>query len=437
MQKARTAPHLRTLRHELETFHSGIPHGEELAALAKILPHLDHTDRHIRWAARLALEQVPVALWKKDIIEESNGWRAILGCLALARVGESKDAPHIFTRLHSLSWRHLMDEQRLATLRVLGVTLARHGDPDDKERARLLAWLEPLYPAAKGELNHELCRLLVRLRSERVIAKSVPLVRAAKAGEDLLFYPLHLRYLTAGWTLTHRRVIFEALNRAEKLHGASTYFKAIQDTRSELAAALTPDEARALAAIIHPAKPLTLSPHALPGHTFREWTLADLEMSLHEVARGRSFEKGRDAAIRTQCVFCHRVSHDATLPAGIFGPELVQVSARFNRRDLLDHILNPSKVIDEKYRFITLTRTDGSTLTGTLESEDDERVILKPNPLAPEVIEVGHSSIRERKESELSPMPSGLLNSLRAEQILDLLAFLEAGGDPTHPNFQP
>ncbi|HRJ08276.1 MAG TPA: hypothetical protein PK490_06710 [Prosthecobacter sp.] len=428
---------VRALRHELESLHSGIPRGQEEAALAKILPNLDHADRHIRWAARLGLEQVPVKLWKKQIIEESNGWRAILGCLALARVGESRDAPGIFTRLRSLSWRHLMDEQRLAALRALGVTIARQGDPDDDQRARLLAWLEPLYPAAGSGLNHELCRLLVRMRSDKVIAKSMPLVRSAQAGEDLLFYPLHLRYLAEGWTLAQRRLMFEALNSAEKLNGASTYFKAIQDTRSELAAALTPDQAAHLAALIHPPKPVALSAHALPGHTFREWKLEDLENRLHEVGRGRSFEKGRDAAIRAQCVFCHRVSNDPSLPAGIFGPELVQVSARFNRRDILDHTLNPSKVIDEKYRFITLTRLDGSTVTGALESEDDERVILKPNPLAPDTIETGHSSIRERKESSLSPMPAGLLNALRAEQILDLLAYIEAGGDAGHAVFRP
>lgn len=431
------AASLRALRHELEALHGGIPRGQEETALAMILPRLDHADRHIRWAARLALEQVPVTLWKKEILEESNGWRAILGCLALARVGESKDTAGIFPRLRSLSWRHLMDEQRLGALRALGVTLARHGDPGDTERARLLAWLEPLYPAARRDLNHELCRLLVRLRSEKVIAKTVPLARAAKRSEDLLFYPLHLRYLAEGWTLDCRRAMFEALNRAEKLHGASTFFKAIQDTRSDLAAALSAGEARELAALIHPPKPVALSAHALPGHTFREWKLEDLEKRLPEVARGRSFENGRDAAIRAQCVFCHRVSNDPALPAGIFGPDLTQVSARFGRRDLLDHTLNPSKVIDEKYRLLTLTRADGSTVTGTLESEDDERVALKPNPLSPEVIEVGLSSIRERQESHTSPMPAGLLNALRAEQILDLLAFLEAGGDAGHGNFQP
>ena len=49
----------------------------------------------------------------------------------------------------------------------------------------------------------------------------------------------------------------------------------------------------------------------------------------------------------------------------------------------------------------------------------------------------GKSLIKERSVSETSPMPAGLLNALKAEQILDLLAFIEAGGDAKKPNFQP
>ncbi len=436
-RKPTKAADLRQQRRELEAYHGGLERGQEAAALARVVPNLEHADRHIRWAARLALEQVPVPLWKTEGVGRATGWRALMSCLALARVGGAGDQAAVQERLRTLPWRNLMDDQRLAALRALGVSLARHGDPGTDERARLLAWLEPLYPAGTRELNHELCRLLVRLGSAQVVAKSLPLLRAAQAGEDLLFYPLHLRYVREGWTLAQRRALFEALNRAEKLNGASTYFKAIQDTRSELAAALPPDQAESLAALIHPPKPVALSPHALPGHTFREWKLEDLEKRLGEVGRGRSFASGRDAAIRGQCVFCHRVSSDATLPAGVYGPELVQVSARFGRRDLLDHILNPSKVIDEKYRFLTVTRADGGTVTGALEAEDDERLVLRPNPLAPETVEIGLSSIRKREEAGASPMPAGLLNSLRAEQILDLLAFLEAGGDPQKANFQP
>ena len=231
--------------------------------------------------------------------------------------------------------------------------------------------------------------------------------------------------------------MFEALNRAEKHNGASTYFKSISDTRSELAAALSTEEMSKLAEVVHPPKPAALSPHAMPGHTYRVWKLEDLEPRLAEVGKGRSFKKGKAAAIATQCVFCHTMSTDRRLPAGVFGPELVQVSARFGRRDLLDHILNPSKIVDEKFRFVTIKRADGSTVMGSLESEDDERVVLKPNPLSPETVEVGKSLIKERSVSETSPMPAGLLNALKAEQILDLLAFIEAGGDAKKANFQP
>jgi putative heme-binding domain-containing protein len=150
---------------------------------------------------------------------------------------------------------------------------------------------------------------------------------------------------------------------------------------------------------------------------------------LGKVANGRSYEKAKTALVSTQCVFCHRVSADNTLPAGIVGPDLTQVSARFGRRDMLMHILEPSVVIEEKFRSTIVTKVDGQQIIGTLESEDDERVVLKPNALSPGVIEIGKSMIQKRTISEVSPMPLGLLNALKVEQILDLLAWFEVGGD--------
>jgi hypothetical protein len=76
---------------------------------------------------------------------------------------------------------------------------------------------------------------------------------------------------------------------------------------------------------------------------------------------------------------------------------------------------------------VTVKTSDGKTHSGSLESEDDERVVLKPNPLAPDTVEIGKAMIQERTISEVSPMPAGLLNALKAEQILDLLAWFENG----------
>ncbi len=431
-EKTEKSQNLRALRRELEALQP-----QKIGEIQRVISHLAHDDIFIRHAARLALERTSIELWKNQILNASTPWATILGCLTLARVGESADQADIITRLNSLPVADLSLEQKLAALRTTSITLARLGDPTAEVQNRLLTRLEPLYPASQREMNQELCRLLIRLGSKEVLGKSVSLLQKATTSEDLVFYPLHLRYLKEGWTLDAKRIVFEALNRAGELNGASTYFKSLSDIRSELAAALSPEEMTQLAAVVHPKKPVALSPHAMPGHTFRVWKLEDLEPRLAEVSKGRSFEKGKAAAIASQCVFCHTMSQDRSLPAGLFGPELVQVSARFGRRDLLDHTLHPSKFIDEKYRFVTIKRADGTTVIGSLESEDDERVVLKPNPLSPETLEVGKSLIVERSVSDVSPMPIGLLNGLKVEQILDLLAFIEAGGDPNKANFQP
>jgi putative heme-binding domain-containing protein len=364
---------------------------------------------------RLLLENRPVAEWRAEAFRGGD----MQALLALARVGAKTDLEPLLDAVMKAAPKPTLD-----ALRVIAVAIARQGEPAQKDQ--LAAWA--VYPANETFLNRELCRLLVYLKSPTVIEKTMPLLQAATTSEDLLFYPFMLRYLKDGWTLDQRKIAFEALSKAEKMTGASTFFKAISDTRSELAAALKPKEATQLAAIIHPPKPATLSPHALPGHSFKNWTLADLEPQLTNMnVKTRSRESARDALVRAQCVFCHRVSMDATLPAGVFGPDLVQVSARFGRKDLLDHILNPSKFIDEKFRLVTVKTSDGKTHSGSLESEDDERVVLKPNPLAPETVEVGKEMIQERIISEVSPMPAGLLNALKAEQILDLLAWFENG----------
>lgn len=420
-------PPLHQLRRRLEALQTAAAPAD----LPFIMEQLGHEDRFIRHAARVALESLPVELWRESILTTENPWARLTGALALARLESLPDIAPLFAFRDRFE-----EEQWLAAFRVLEVGLARHGLPGEEGRSSLLTQLEPLYPASSFPLNQSLCRLLVALRSAVVLERSLPLLRAAASSEELVFYPLLLRDIARGWDLDRRRLVFESLKRAETLPGASSYFKAIQDLRNEYAATTPPGQAGLLASVIHAAKPVALSPHALPGHTFRQWKLADLLPRLDQVGKGRSFSAGRAAAISTQCVFCHRLSPAPDLPAGHFGPDLVQVSARFGRHDLLEQILDPSKVIDDKFRLTLLTLSDGRTVAGGIDSEDDERIVLKPNPLSPEVVEVGKSLIVRREVSDVSPMPAGLLATLKEDQILDLLAFLESGGNPSAPNFR-
>ena len=378
-------------------------------------------------AARLALESQITSTTHNSPLTTDN-------LLPLARVGSDTDRTRVIDHLLTSP---LTDP--LTTLRILEIAISRSTTPPSPEtQSRLRTLLDPLYPATTQPLNHQLAKHLIYLRSETVLPKTIALLEQATTSEDLLYYPFILRYLkdAPGWTESHYRTVFESLAKAEKLNGASTYFKALADTRAELATSVPPAIATRLASVITPPQPAALTPHALPGHTFKAWTLADLDHLLEKAATDRSYASAKTALVSTQCVFCHRVSAANDLPAGLLGPDLTQVSARFGRRDLLDHVLNPSKVIDEKFRLLTLTQKDGTTVTGALESEDDERLTLKPNPLAPNTIEIGKSQIQTRTESPVSPMPAGLLNSLKAPQILDLLLWFEAQGNPTHPAFQ-
>lgn len=387
-----------------------------------------HTDPFAHHAARLALESSLPTVLPTAISDLTTA-------LALARVGTDADRTRVIEHLLSTP---LSDP--LATLRIIEIAIARSAQPPAAEiLEKLRRLLDPLFPATDNPaLNHQLAKHLVYLRSPKALSKINALLEQATTSEDLLFYPFILRHLkdAPNWSEPHYRTVFAALTQAEKLNGASSYFKAIADTRAELATSVPSSLATRLASVIAPPQPASLTPHALPSHTFKNWTLADLEPLLAQVDQGRSFEEAKKALVSTQCVFCHRVAAANDLPAGVFGPDLTLVSARFGRRDLLDHILNPSKVIDEKFRYLTITKADGSVITGALDSEDDERLTLKPNPLAPDTVEIGKSMIKQRQESPHSPMPAGLLNGLKPEQILDLLAWFEAQGNPNHSAFQ-
>lgn len=395
------------------------------------------SDRFALHAARLKVESNASERSIDQITTFEDGPEALSRWLAAVRSGNPDRIAAGIRMALGLSWEKASIEEKLGTLRILAIGLSRGGKLTPEQGKAAIAHFESEFPSADSLLNRELCRTLVYFKSPKVIEKTLPLLKAATTSEDLLFYPFMLRYLKEGWTLEARRICFASLNRAEKLNGASTFFKAISDTRSELAAALSPADAQTLASIIFPPKPTPLLPTAMPGHSFKNWTLADLAPKLDQVSRGRSFEKARAALVSTQCVFCHKVSADPSLPAGVFGPDLTQVSARFNRHDLLMHILEPSKFIDEKFKLVTVTKKDGSTVTGSLESEDDERLTLRLNPIAADTTEIGKSMIRSRQISDISPMPPGLLNTLKAEQILDLLAWFEASGDPKHKAFKP
>jgi putative heme-binding domain-containing protein len=405
-----------------------------------VWPTFAGTNSHTMHQVKLLLELAGSSNWTADALAATNQPWHSFGSLVLAREGKPESKGRILKTLFSDRMNTAREADAILTLRAIALTFIRLGPPDEAQRQATLKWLEPLYPNPSPRVNQMLVELLVYLRSPQVIAKTVPLLRAATASEDLLHYPFYLRYARDGWTPDARRAVFDALDRAERLPGGRTYFTSIANVRKELLASLTPEERVASGNSATPSaatRKAGETPALPPPRFVKDWKLADLEPRLAEVSKGRSYEGARTALLTAQCVHCHRVSNDPAFPNSVIGPELLAVGARFSRRDLLLHIIEPSAVIDEKFRQTRLLLKDGDDVSGMVEREADNKLFVRPSPLEEKLIEVAVTNVRERRLSEVSPMPSGLLNSLRLEQILDLLAYLEAAGDPKHRNFQP
>jgi putative heme-binding domain-containing protein len=151
----------------------------------------------------------------------------------------------------------------------------------------------------------------------------------------------------------------------------------------------------------------------------------DLAGSLESIGRGRDLVRGKAMFDAALCSRCHKFGGHGQP----YGPDLTAVAARFGRRDLLESVLSPSKAIDDKYRAVIVETADGRTLTGTLTGGDDEAIQLAADALAPDrTTRVLKKDIAAQQFSLVSPMPSGTLNTLTKEEILDLLAYLESSG---------
>jgi len=131
------------------------------------------------------------------------------------------------------------------------------------------------------------------------------------------------------------------------------------------------------------------------------------------------------AVFQTTCANCHRLFGSG----GAIGPDLTG-SGRHNLDYLLENIVDPSAVVNKDFRMSVLRMADGRVLNGLVVRQDDERVVLQ---MAKEQLTLMRSEIDELKLTTLSPMPEGMLQPLKPEQIRDLVAYLMSPGQVELP----
>ncbi len=410
----------RAIRRKLESFHGK----KNPAAIDFAWPYLDNPDPWLRYAARAAVESQDVSLWEQRALDETQINASIHALLALARRGDKQSQGVLLESLGRLAEQELTEAQNLEALRVLQLCFVRMGRLDTETTEEVVAALSKFYPAKTERLNRELCQLLVYLEAPEVIAKTLALMAAAPTQEEQMHYAFALRNVKAGWTPEQRRVYYSWFNKAlREYKGGNSFAKYLINIRKDALETLTESESAELASIVE--NRATTAPATTPPRQFvKEWTMVEVEPALPTAGHRRSFAKGKEAFAAAQCGACHRMGNDG----GSVGPDLTAVASRFNRRDLLENILLPSKVISDRYQIFTITQRDGEEVSGCITEETEEKVVLVVNPMTQQRQEVLKRDIQSRSVSKLSQMPEGLLNVLNGEEILDLLAYVESGG---------
>lgn len=437
----------RTLRQELEAFHGR----QDPKAIEAAWPHLGHADRFIRWAARTALEHQPFAGWSERALRETDPARRVEALLGLARAAgicplhrTNTDAPldrplgaRIVAALEQIDWHDLSSEQRLAWVRTLEIGLNRFGPPEAAVQQRLVAKLDPHFPASTRELNWLLCETLVALHSPTVASKAMALLAAAPTQEEQIEYARSLRMLDTGWTTATRTSYFEWFLKAANYRGGASFGKFIEFIRDDAVKSLDPTERTALAGVLakQPVKMSVIDnlSFGFAGRPFTNWTLEELSAATKGGLTGRNFETGRRMFGAAACFACHRFGNEG----GMTGPDLTTAGARYSPHDFLDQIINPSKEINEQFVPSVLTKNNGETVVGVVVNLNGDFVSINEDPSDPnQRVSVDRKEVKSIEPSKVSLMPPMLLSRLSREEILDLTAYVLSGGQSSHEMFR-
>jgi putative heme-binding domain-containing protein len=410
------------LRASLEHFHGRV----DPAAVDVAWPCLSNSDPYLRYAARIAIESQPVAKWQERALAERDIPAAANALVALARCGDKSLQPRILDRLNTLL-ASTGEHDLLALLRACELCFIRMGEPSPALGGELAKTLNAI---DRKKYPLELCQLLAYLRDENLVAKTIPLLATASP-EDQLGYATTLRLVKVGWTIDARRAFFEWLNHADAhLVGAFNLPLFLEQIRKDAIATLTNSEKRQLGSLINvPTK--TTAVTEKPRRFVKHWTYDELRPLLDKPQRGRSFENGKSAFESASCLRCHRFGE----AGGDVGPLLSWVGNRMSGAEILESIVKPSKVISDQYAATRFIMKSGDVIEGRVEKEDDSTITVRTSPFTPATSTLAIADIRKRSLSPLSPMPEGLIDTLTADDILDMLAFIRSASNPNDEAF--
>ena len=208
----------------------------------------------------------------------------------------------------------------------------------------------------------------------------------------------------------------------------------IDELKADALGQMAEQDRRAVEDLLAAPAPSHVSPISTQARPFvKNWTMVEVAPLLETKLKHRNFEHGKQMFAAANCFNCHRFDGDG----GAVGPDLTALSGRFAARDILESVLEPSKVISDQYAAVTVTTKDGKVVTGRVVNFSGNTIQINTNMLDPAALEkVNREDIEKMEPSKVSMMPSGLLNTLSETELLDLFAYLLSRGDNRNAMFE-
>jgi putative heme-binding domain-containing protein len=380
---------------------------------------------------------------------------------ALARMGAKNQQPKILAALNQLDFKNMEAKQFLAALRAYQLAFTRLNKPSAADIAAVIGTLNGSYPHEDNFVNRELSQILLYLNAPGAVSKTVQLVmNATDIQEKILddkvlqrndnyakaaqrteqFRPnvqqfalaFSLRSVKEGWSDADYASYFSWFPRAKTWQGGNSYGAFIENSRKQALANVANEAAREKYEAASAKSVVAARAIQTPKGPGRAWTVKEAVSVVEGNMKGRNFASGENLFHATACASCHRFAGEGM---GI-GPDLTGSANRYALRDMMENIVEPSKVISDQYISTGFAMKDGSTVIGRIAKEKDGMLNLMTNPFSADSnVRIKAADVKSRKPHEVSHMPASLINGLNPDELSDLIAYIFSAGDKDHQYF--
>ena len=408
---------------------------------AELYALLADDDRFVRWAARVAMEGTARDNWKDLVAGETDVTAAATGMLSLVRTATKPiDLEAVFEKsLSMLKQSDLSSEDELALMRVFHLACIEvESGCRQSLRDQIYETIAPRVPSDEEALNREYARTMAYANRPDAIEKILSLMPSGEDNQQLQIHYIYcLREINNGWNADQKKTLLAWFQKARAWRGGASFPGFMNRMFESSLAFFSDDEKTAAYAAIPEYAPVDdaellarlrrRDDHVMPNVFARSKgsqafsTQEIFEYMMYDPMTTKAKAEDGVEIFNDVCGKCHKFGELGK----DYGPDLTTIANRFNRRDMLEAVLYPSKTISDQYGSWRVETADDVYSAMIMEQDDEKITVLIPDIDRP--VDIPRSKIVDLRESDVSIMPDGLIDDYDRGDVAGLFRLLQEG----------